>query len=161
MKVVYVAGPFTAPTAWGIECNVRAAEVVGLEIAKMGFAPLIPHANTRFFHGTCAPEFWYRATEALLLKCDAAFFLPTWANSHGCRHELAAAQSAKIPCLFALEDLRHWGTRARVICGSQCPVNLRATCEREAGPHKTCEGHDPTGLLLLWDNHGSSAAAGR
>lgn len=51
MKIIYIAGPFRASTAWGIAENVRAAERVGLEVARAGAMPLIPHANTAHFHG--------------------------------------------------------------------------------------------------------------
>ena len=51
MKLVYIAGPFRAPTPWGIEENVRHAERHAFEIAKLGAMPVCPHANTRHFDG--------------------------------------------------------------------------------------------------------------
>ncbi len=51
MKIIYIAGPYRAPTAWRIAENVRAAERVGLEVARAGAMPLIPHANTAHFQG--------------------------------------------------------------------------------------------------------------
>ena len=49
MKVVYIAGPYTAPDAWQRELNIRAAEMMAMEVAKLGAMPLCPHTNTRFF----------------------------------------------------------------------------------------------------------------
>lgn len=92
MKVVYVAGRFTAPNAWEIERNVRAAEEVGMQVAKMGAMPLIPHANTRFFHGTISPEFWYEGTLELLRRCDFVVLVKGWEDSKGVKLELEEAK---------------------------------------------------------------------
>ena len=62
MKLGYIIGPFRAPTAWEIEQNVRNAERLGLEVAKLGAFPIIPHAITRFFHGLLSDEFWLEGT---------------------------------------------------------------------------------------------------
>ena len=87
MKLVYIAGPYRAPTAWGIALNVRSAERVGLEVARAGAMPLIPHANTAHFHGECTDELWIDGTLELLRRCDAAVFLPGWPGSNGSRSE--------------------------------------------------------------------------
>lgn len=97
MKVVYIAGPFTAPTAWGIESNIRGAEMVAFEIALRGAMPLCPHTNTRYFHGTCTPEFWYAGTMELLKRCDAVMLTPNWTLSEGAKREWAYAKEHKIP----------------------------------------------------------------
>jgi len=108
VKVVYIAGKFTAPNAWECEKNVRRAEDVGIEVANLGAAPLIPHANTRFFVGTCTPEFWYEATAALLLRCDALMTVPGWPDSKGALAEIETARDHLIPVFHDLEDLRGW-----------------------------------------------------
>lgn len=108
MKVVYIAGPFTAATSWDIECNVRRAEAAGLEVAHLGVMPLIPHANTRFFHGQLGPEFWYDGTAELLLRCDAALFLDGWSVSTGCGRERELCREHRLPAFFAIGDLAHW-----------------------------------------------------
>lgn len=113
MKVVYVAGRFTAATPWETEQNVRRAEAVGLEVAQLGAAPMIPHSNTRFFVGTVNPEFWYAATLALLLKSDAVVMVPGWEASKGATAEMAAAVAAGIPVFHRLIDLAGWLTAAK------------------------------------------------
>jgi hypothetical protein len=72
VKLVYIAGPFTAATPWRVEQNVRRAEEAGLWVAEHGAMPVIPHANTRYFHGECTPEFWYEGTLELLRRCAAS-----------------------------------------------------------------------------------------
>ena len=58
MKVIYIAGPFRAKTAWQIECNIRHAENTAFFLMKeFSVMPLIPHANTRYFHGSFEDQF--------------------------------------------------------------------------------------------------------
>lgn len=108
MKVVYIAGKFTASNAWYVEKNVRRAEEAGLAVATLGAAPLIPHANTRFFHGTITNEFWYEATLALLRKCDAVLLLNDWKHSKGAVAEKTAAEALGIPTFERFNDLKIW-----------------------------------------------------
>lgn len=97
MKLVYVAGPFTAPTAWQIAENVRAAERAGLQVACCGAMPVIPHANTANFHGTCTPEFWYAGTLELLRRCDAIVLIDGWRGSRGAVIEKETAEKRGMP----------------------------------------------------------------
>jgi hypothetical protein len=149
MRVVYIAGPFTAPNAWEIEKNVRAVEEVGIKVAELGFSPLMPHTNTRFFHGTCSAEFWYVATEALLLKSDAVLFIKGWSHSLGCRMELAAAESAHIPRFFTLDELQAWKLQI-FACGSACPDEVGLLCMSERGHADACRARDRSGHLRVW-----------
>ena len=91
MKVIYVAGPFTAEDAWTREQNVRRAEELGLMIAKAGAMPLIPHANTRFFDGQCTVDFWYKGTLELLRRCDAIAIVGEYQESKGTKAEIKEA----------------------------------------------------------------------
>jgi hypothetical protein len=102
MLVIYICGPFTADTAWEIECNIRRAEELGLEVAKLGMMPLIPHSNTRYFHGQCTDEFWYQGTMELLRRCDALITVPGWENSAGSVAEVKWAKKNT----WAFHDIR-------------------------------------------------------
>jgi nucleoside 2-deoxyribosyltransferase len=101
MKVVYVAGPFTGPTPWHVEQNVRRAELVGRCVAEAGASPLMPHANTRFFTGIQTPQFWYDATIALLAKSDGLVLIPGYRKSQGTLVELAWARQNGLPVFTA------------------------------------------------------------
>ncbi len=103
MKIVYVAGPLRAPTAWGIAENVRRAERWGLEVARAGAMPLIPHANTANFHGEGSDQVWLDGTLELLRRCDAAVFIPGWPASSGSRNEFEEAKRQFMPTLDASE----------------------------------------------------------
>lgn len=110
MKLVYVAGKFRGPTAWDIEQNIRRAELVGMEVARLGAAPLIPHANTRFFHGTLTDEFWLAATIVMLDRCDAVMLVPQWQDSKGTLAEVERAKQRGLPVFEGLYDLKVWLT---------------------------------------------------
>jgi hypothetical protein len=108
MKVVYLAGAFRGSTAWEVECNVRRAEEVGHAVLKAGAMPLIPHANTRFFHGECEDQFLVDGTLELMRRCDAVLRVPGWENSVGTRGELHEASRLRMPVLHTMEELHEW-----------------------------------------------------
>ena len=97
MRLVYIAGPFRAPTYWGILNNIKAAEAVGLQVARAGHSPVIPHSNTGSFHGEGEDQFWLEATMALLRRCDAVVCTNDWMDSSGARAEVAEAKRLRIP----------------------------------------------------------------
>jgi hypothetical protein len=114
VKVVYIAGPFRAPTAWGIAENVRAAERYGLEVARLGAMPLIPHANTAHFHGEGDDQVWIEGTLELLRRCDAAVFIPGWTKSTGARGEWDECRLRRIPKL-GLDAHGDWCTQMQAL----------------------------------------------
>jgi hypothetical protein len=88
MKVVYVAGPYRAPDAWRVEQNIRAAEEVAFEVAKLGHSYICPHTNARYFDGTLTAQFWIDMTMQLMLRCDGVVLAPGWEDSAGSLGEL-------------------------------------------------------------------------
>jgi len=107
IPLVYIAGPYRAPTRFETEANIHAAESYGIEVAKMGAYPVIPHANTRgYFEDTQPDHFWLRATLRLMAKCDAVLLMANWLVSAGARLERAQASNMKMPILASLADLK-------------------------------------------------------
>jgi hypothetical protein len=106
--VVYIAGPFRASTPWGVEQNVRRAEMVALLVWEMGGAALCPHTNTRFFDKALPDEIWLNGDLALLAKCDALMLTENWAQSTGARAERAFAEGRGIPVFETLPALLDW-----------------------------------------------------
>lgn len=104
VPVIYIAGPFRGADAWQIEQNVREAEGYGHMVANAGAMPLIPHANTRFFHGTQTERFWLEGTLELLRRCDGLLLSPKWVVSTGSRGEKAEAEKLGLPIFEALYD---------------------------------------------------------
>jgi hypothetical protein len=110
MKLIYVAGPFSAPTRQGVEENIRRAELLGVEVAKLGACPVVPHCNTSHpeFEHVQPYEFWIKATLELLRRCDAVIFTENWRESSGARAEHDDAISRHQPAFSSVGELRRW-----------------------------------------------------
>ena len=122
MRLAYIAGPYTAKTAWEIEQNVRRAEEWGLAVAKCGVMPLIPHTNSRFFHGLLTPEFWYLGTLELLKRSDAIILIPGWSLSTGARGEKKWAEENDLPIFDAESCLVVDDVLRQILRWTACPV---------------------------------------
>lgn len=73
--------------------------------------PVIPHANTRYFHGTADSETMYEGTLALCLRCDDVLMMPRWLESRGAVSEHESAKAAGIPVFYSLEEfVKEYGT---------------------------------------------------
>lgn len=110
MKVVYIAGPFRGKSAWDIECNIRRAEKLALEVWRNGIAALCPHTNTRFFQGAAPDDVWLEGDLELLSRCDAVLMTPDWARSSGARAEEEFANKHGIKVFYSIFDLIRWDT---------------------------------------------------
>jgi len=108
MKVAFIAGPFRGKNAWEVEQNIRRAEEVGFEVAKLGIMPLIPHTNTRFFDGTLTDEFWLEGTQELLKRADMVVLTSPDAPkvSEGTFGEVELSGTINIPVYESVEALK-------------------------------------------------------
>ena len=98
MKVVYIAGPFRGPTPWDVECNIRRAEALALEVWRIGgVAVICPHANTRFFDRAASAEIWLEGDKEILRRCDGVVLTPDWERSSGARAEVELAEVLRLP----------------------------------------------------------------
>lgn len=101
MKLCYIAGPFRGPTPWDVEQHIRAIEVLGLEVARCGVAPIMPHPMTRYFDKQLTDQFWLDATLALLGRCDAILLSTDWTHSTGAGLEYAWARDQQMRTFLA------------------------------------------------------------
>jgi hypothetical protein len=110
MKMVYCAGPFSGKTRADVEANIRRAELLGLEVAKLGACPWIPHANTQMaeFEHVQPYTFWIEATLMQMRVCDAVVFTSDWERSSGARGEHAEAERLGMPIFYDVESLGKW-----------------------------------------------------
>ncbi len=91
MRVAYVAGRYRAPTVRGIVENIRRAEEVALELWKLGFAVICPHANSALFDGACDDSVWLAGSLELMRRSDLVVLVPGWEDSAGTLAEVAEA----------------------------------------------------------------------
>lgn len=110
IRLVYIAGPFRAPTVWETEQNIRRAEDTAAEVAKAGAWPVTPHKEGRSLQGVVSDEFALEGTKEVLRRCDALFKSPGWERSDGARAEIEEMRRLEKPVFFSLSDLRDWLT---------------------------------------------------
>lgn len=104
MKLVYIAGPFSAPTPWGVHTNVAKAERVAARVAELGAMPVCPHTNTANFVGIQDYDFWCEGTMRLLEVCDAIVMVECWGQSAGSCKEHKQAIERNMPIFYASRD---------------------------------------------------------
>lgn len=108
MKLIYVAGPFRGANSWEVECNIRRAETLALEVWRLGAAAICPHTNTRFFSGAAADSVWLDGDIEILRRCDAMILVDGWERSAGTRAEVLFAGKNSICICHSLRDLEFW-----------------------------------------------------
>lgn len=112
MKLTYVAGPFSAATRAGVEDNIMRAALVGVEVAKVGGFPVVPHSNTShpLYEQVQQYPFWIAATMAMLRKCDAVMLVSGWEESSGARGERKEALRLGMPIFLPgdYDGLSRW-----------------------------------------------------
>lgn len=92
MKLLYIAGPLAAPTMLEVRRHIEAARDLGLEVARCGVFPVIPHTNTGELFGHLDETWWLDGYLELLRRCDGILLLPTWSTSKGAIAEYEAAR---------------------------------------------------------------------
>jgi len=70
--ILYTAGPYRAPSPWGVHLNIEAAKIVARELWLAGHAVICPHANSAFMDGAAGEtdSVFLSGDLALLSRCD-------------------------------------------------------------------------------------------
>ncbi len=110
---IYIAGPFSAPTAAEIENNILAAEATMAEALRhpnfrQDISFIVPHSIGRNFKfGPGSPEYWYKATESMLLGCDGLLLVAgsAWRKSKGTRNEILLAEAHLMPVFHTVDQM--------------------------------------------------------
>ena len=105
MKLIFIAGPFKAENAWEIEQNIRRAEEIALQLWKLGFAVICPHANSRFFFGACPEDIFLEGYKEILKKCDGLILSSPGGQSKGTVEEIKIAEENGIPVFGKVHHL--------------------------------------------------------
>lgn len=107
--LIYVAGPYSAPTEAERIDNVEQAMGVGDAILELGHYPVIPHLTHYFDEWAAATygerppyEMYLKWDMELLNRCDALYFI---LSSPGADRELARAQELGIPVYHTLYEI--------------------------------------------------------
>lgn len=104
MKVVYVIGPYSAPTPEQVRVNVALAADAGEELFQRGYAPIVTHSLTMGWDDYPHADIMELCL-ALLSKCDCVCVLDGWETSLGSRQEIRLAKALKIPVYYGVKEV--------------------------------------------------------
>ncbi len=108
MKLIYIAGKYTAPSRCAIQANIQAAREAADAVARMGAFPVTPHLLGQGLEDAGDEQFWYDGTLELMLRCDAIFLVEGWDQSKGAREELTRAKEKGLPFFHSEAALSTW-----------------------------------------------------
>jgi hypothetical protein len=109
VKLIYIAGPYTAASRVEVEGNIWLATVAAADITRLGAMAVCPHLLTPPVVARAGTdELWYRATLELSRRCDALYMLPRWRDSCGAMREREAAIAEGRPVFHVLAELSAW-----------------------------------------------------
>ena len=97
MPVLYIAGPYSAPTEDGIENNIDVARDAGRRLLDLGYSVIIPHTMTGHMEGPHG--LFLQADLAIIDRLDpgdALYMLEGWQHSRGSRREWRRAKERKL-----------------------------------------------------------------
>jgi hypothetical protein len=106
--VVFVTGPYSAPTRAGVEANIRKAVEIGRKLFQKGYYPIVPHLLVKEYYepernsATFGYEPLMKYTIAIAQKCD---ILLRYESSPGADRERRLAESLGIPVYLDVDDL--------------------------------------------------------
>jgi hypothetical protein len=112
-KRVYVMAPFRARTEMQRQRNCMEAKEVGVTLASMGFAPVVPHAAVAYYYDELPEEEMMAICLSLLAGCDYCYLV---ARSDGVDQESKFAEVHNIPCFQTMLGLVSFD-RARKVVG--------------------------------------------
>lgn len=100
--LVYVAGPYSAPTPGEIDVNIQNARAISIELWQKGLAVHCPHLNTINFETDCTCNWldYLIGDEQIISRCDALCMMPKWADSKGATREHEYALERGIPIYY-------------------------------------------------------------
>ena len=108
MKLVFVAGPYRAPSEWDITENIRKAEKVALALWRMGASVICPQKNTANFGGAAPDSVWLNGAQEMVRRSDGVMTVNGWEDSEGARAEVDLAKSLGLPVFATLEEVSEW-----------------------------------------------------
>lgn len=98
-KLLYIAGPYRAPTVNGIFHNIIEARKRMEWAWQNGWVPVCPHTNSAFSDGIVPDDIILEGYLHLLTKCEAILRMHGWQNSNGAMEESVLASNLGLKVL--------------------------------------------------------------
>lgn len=108
-KLIFVAGPYTAPTDAEIEANIQRCERLSLEAIALGCGVICANSMGRRWDGkTPTLEQVMVSTKLCLSRCDGLLVAEGWESSTGTKQEIEEAVRLGIPTFYSLDKLKEF-----------------------------------------------------
>ena len=108
MKVIYIAGKYTAPDQKTRKKNIKNAEETAKAVWKRGMAAICPHLNTKNWDNLLSTEEFLEGYFSIVKKCDAVLMLNGWKDSTGAEAEHWLATTYNVPVFYSVNELDSW-----------------------------------------------------
>lgn len=112
MKLIYVSGPFSAPSEGfdelhGYEHNITTASMYALALWRAGWAVICPHKNNANYQYAEDVEYntWIDGDVEILRRCDAVLMIPGWEESNGAQIERKYALNHDVKVFYAINGI--------------------------------------------------------
>jgi hypothetical protein len=107
-QLIYISGPYSAPTVNQCEENTMKVIDIALEIHNKGHLAFVPHLS--HWHDLRAKskgviiswDYWMDIDLRLIKACDALFYV---ASSKGADLELEFAKTLGLPIYYSLDEI--------------------------------------------------------
>jgi hypothetical protein len=95
MKVIYIVGKYTDESPQKKVEHIIKAQRKGVELAKNGYAIIVPHRNFEGHESILGYEKVMQMCFALIEKCDIVYVLNNFRSSKGSIREISYAEKCK------------------------------------------------------------------
>lgn len=112
MKLIYIAGSYTADEPYKVKTNIMKADLLAMDVELLNLEafPICPHTNTAHHEGTRPGTYFIAGTLELSRRCDAILVVPGSENSIGTKGEIRDAHRRGAPVFYNVNELEEWLT---------------------------------------------------
>ena len=110
MKLIYIAGSYTAKNPFEVKLNIIRADILAIEVELLNLEafPICPHTNTAHHEGTRPGTYFIAGTLELSRRFDALLVVPDSEGSVGTKGEIRDATRRGVPVFYNINELKEW-----------------------------------------------------
>lgn len=106
MILIFVAGPYTAPTQKQVEANIKRCERLAMEVQALDCGAICMNSMGRDWDGETPTLDQVMASSKLALsRCDALIVAEGWQHSTGTKEEIVEADRLGLKVLYSIAGL--------------------------------------------------------